>query len=131
MCKAARPWMRLWVLLAWTLALPCAHAMWVTITRNEATTVYIDSAAIVKVGALRRVWLVYDLREADASGQRSVKSQVEYDCGESTYRTLSASTHGSPMGQGPVLKAMPGGSSAKPVTQDALSRQIYTFACAW
>lgn len=89
-------------------ALP-AQAMWVTLTRNEAATVYIDSAAIVKVGALRRVWLVYDLREVDASGQRSVKSQVEYDCGESTYRTLSASTHSAPMGQGPVLKAMPPG----------------------
>ena len=111
-------------------ALP-AQAMWVTLTRNEAATVYIDSAAIVKVGALRRVWLVYDLREVDASGQRSVKSQVEYDCGESTYRTLSASTHGAPMGQGPVLKALPPGSSAKPVTQDALSRQVYAFACAW
>ena len=107
------------------------HAMWMTVMRTETATVYMDSSAIVKVGQHKRVWVVYDLREPDSSGQRSVKSYMEYDCAEGTYRTLAASSHAQPMGNGPALKALPVPAQPKPVTQDALSRQVYGFACAW
>ena len=108
-----------------------AHAMWMTVMRTETATVYMDSSAIVKIGQRKRVWVVYDLREPDNNGQRSVKSYIEYDCAENTYRTISASSHAQPMGNGPALKALPVPAQPKPVTQDALSRQVYGFACAW
>jgi hypothetical protein len=108
-----------------------AHAMWMTVMRTEAATVYMDSSAIVRVGQLKRVWVVYDLNQPDSSGQRSVKSYIEYNCAENTYRTISASSHAQPMGNGPALKALPVPGQPKPVTQDALSRQVYGFACAW
>ena len=107
------------------------NAMWMTVTRTEVATVYMDSSAIERIGQRKRVWVVYDLREPDSSGQRSVKSYIEYDCAENTYRTISASSHAQPMGNGPAIKALPVPGQPKPVTQDALSRQVYGFACAW
>lgn len=113
------------------LACASAQAMWVTVTHNEVATVYVDSAAIVKVGNLKRIWVVYDLQDTDSAGQRSVKSYIEYDCSDNTYKTLSANSYAQPMGRGPVVKSMPIDTASKPVTQDSLSRQVYGFACAW
>ena len=92
--------------------------MWVTVTRSDVATVYVDSAAIVKIGQIKRIWVVYDLREPDNTGQN-------------TPRTLSASSHAQPMGNGPAIKALPVAGGPKPVTKDSLSRQVYGFACAW
>lgn len=108
-----------------------AHAMWMTVMRTEVATVYMDSSAIARIGQLKRVWVVYDLNQPDSSGQRSVKSYIEYNCAENTYRTISASSYAQPMGNGPALKALPVPGQPKPVTQDALSRQVFGFACAW
>lgn len=118
-------------LLAALLCCASAQAMWVTVTRNEAATVYVDSAAIVKIGSIKRIWVVYDLKDPDNTGQRSVKSYLEYDCAANTYKTLSASSHAQPMGNGPAIKALPVAGQAKPITQDSMSRQVYAFACAW
>ena len=117
--------------LALLMSASVSHAMWVTVTQNEVATVYVDSASIVKMQHNKRVWVVYDLKEVDNSGQRSVKSYIEYNCAENTYRTISASSHAQPMGNGPALKALPVPGQPKPVTQDALSRQVFGFACAW
>jgi hypothetical protein len=108
-----------------------AHAMWVTVTQNEVATVYVDSAAIERINGNRRVWVVYDLKGPDATGQQSVKSYIEYDCGEGKYKTLSASSHPQKMGKGPAIKSLPVGADWKPVTQDSMSRQLFAFACAW
>jgi hypothetical protein len=108
-----------------------AYAMWVTVTRNEAATVYVDSASIVQVGTHKRIWVVYDLTNQDVEGKQSVRSYIEYDCAEAKYKTLSASSHANRMGNGPVLKSLPVPGDWKLVTQDALSRQLYSFACAW
>lgn len=108
-----------------------AQAMWVTVTRNETATVYVDSASIVQLGTHKRIWVVYDLVSLDVEGQQSVKSYIEYDCGETKYKTISATSHANRMGNGPVLKSLPVPGDWKPVTQDALSRQLYAFACAW
>jgi hypothetical protein len=112
------------------LSMP-AQAMWVTVTRTENTTVYVDSASIMQIGTHKRIWVVYDLTQQDVEGQQSVRSYIEYDCAETKYKTLSATSHASRMGNGPVLKSLPVPGDWKPVTQDALSRQLYSFACAW
>jgi Cu2+-containing amine oxidase len=105
--------------------------MWVTVTRNEVATVYIDSAAITKLGYNRRVWVVYDLTSPDKTGQQSVKSHIDYDCTEGKYRTISATSHPNKMGNGPAIKALPVPEGWRPVSQDAMSRQLFAFACAW
>jgi hypothetical protein len=120
------------IVLFWlTLAPAASHAMWVTVTRNEVATVYIDSSAIVKMGYNRRVWVVYDLTSPDKTGQQSVKSYIDYDCTEGKYKTLSASSHPNKMGNGPAIKALPVAEGWKPVSQDSMSRQLFAFACAW
>ena len=119
------------VLFSLLLASAAAHAMWVTVTRNEMATVYIDSMSIEKLGYNRRVWVVYDLISPDATGQQSVKSHIDYDCTEGKYKTLSASSHPNKMGNGPAIKALPVPEGWRPVSQDAMSRQLYSFACAW
>ena len=120
------------IVLFWlTLASAASHAMWVTVTRNEVATVYIDSSAIVKMGYNRRVWVVYDLTSPDKTGQQSVKSYIDYDCTEGKYKTLSASSHPNKMGNGPAIKALPVAEGWKPVSQDSMSRQLFAFACAW
>jgi hypothetical protein len=118
-------------LLCTLLAAASAQAMWVTVTRNETATVYVDSSAILKMGNIKRIWVVYDLAAPDNTGQMSVKSYMEYDCSEGIYKTLSATSHPQRMGNGPALKTLPINTSPKPVSQDAMSRQLYAFACAW
>ena len=118
-----------WLIFA--LAASGAHAMWVTVTHSEAATVYVDSSSIHKIGTHKRVWVVYDLSGPDKEGQQSVKSYIEYDCGESKYKTLVTTSHPDKMGNGPVIKSLPVPGDWKPVSQDAMSRQLYAFACAW
>jgi hypothetical protein len=113
------------------LASAAAQAMWVTVTRNEVATVYIDSMSIQKMGYNRRVWVVYDLNTPDTTGQQSVKSHIDYDCTEGKYKTLSASSHPNKMGNGPPIKALPVPEGWRPISQDAMSRQLFSFACAW
>jgi hypothetical protein len=100
-----------------------SHAMWITVTRNEIATVYLDSASIIRSGSNRRVWVVYYLAKPDTAGQQSVKSNFEYDCGESKYKTLSSTSHPNKMGNGPVLKSIEGPAEWRTVSQDNLSRQ--------
>ena len=113
------------------VATTSTHAMWVTVTRNEVATVYIDSMSIEKMGYNRRVWVVYDLTAPDKTGQQSVKSRIDYDCTEGKYKTLSASSHPNKMGNGPAIKALPVPEGWRPVSQDSMSRQLFAFACAW
>jgi hypothetical protein len=120
------------IVLFWlALASASSHAMWVTVTRNDVATVYIDSSAITKMGYNRRVWVVYDLTSPDKTGQQSVKSYIDYDCTEGKYKTLSASSHPNKMGNGPAIKALPVPEGWRPVSQDSMSRQLFAFACAW
>ena len=119
------------VLFSLLLASAASHAMWVTVTRNEMATVYIDSMSIEKLGYNRRVWVVYDLISPDATGQQSVKSHIDYDCTEGKYKTLSATSHPNKMGNGPAIKALPVPEGWRPVSQDSVSRQLFAFACAW
>jgi hypothetical protein len=119
------------VCFALLMAANLSHAMWVTVTQNEVATVYVDSASIVKMQHNKRVWVVYDLKELDSSGQRSVKSYIDYDCAEGKYKTMSATSHANKMGNGPVIKSLPVPEGWRPVSQDSMSRQLFAFACAW
>ena len=123
--------MKFIVLFLLAVASAASHAMWVTVTRNEVATVYIDSSAIVKMGYNRRVWVVYDLQSPDKTGQQSVKSYIDYDCTEGKYKTLRATSHPNKMGNGPAIKSLPVGGSWMSVSQDKMSRQLFSFACAW
>ena len=118
-------------LVSFAFVSAASHAMWVTVTRNEVATVYVDSAAIVRMGNNKRVWVVYDLTSPDTTGQQSVKSYIDYDCAEAKYKTISATSHPNKMGNGPAIKALPVPADWKPVSQDAMSRQLFAFACAW
>ncbi len=113
------------------LACGPAQAMWVTVTQNEVATVYVDSSSIARINQNRRIWVVYDLKSPDTTGQQSVKSYIEYDCAEGKYKTLSATSHPNKMGNGPAIKSLPTATGWMSVSQDKMSRQLFGFACAW
>jgi len=123
--------MKTWVVALLGMWISSAHAMWVTVTQNEVATVYVDSSSIARINQNRRVWVVYDLKSPDTAGQQSVKSYIDYDCAEGKYKTLSATSHPNKMGNGPALKSLPAGGDWKSVSQDKMSRQLFSFACAW
>lgn len=123
--------MKRWLVCLLVCAGSASQAMWVTVTQNEVATVYVDSAAIEKINGNKRVWVVYDLKGPDATGQQSVKSYIEYDCSEGTFKTLSASSYPQKMGKGAAIKSLPVGAAWKSVSQDSMSRQLFAFACAW
>jgi hypothetical protein len=123
--------MKTWFIVLLSLLSHTAQAMWVTVTQNEVATVYVDSSSIARIQQNRRVWVVYDLKSPDTTGQQSVKSYIEYDCAEGKYKTLSATSHPNKMGNGPAIKSLPTGGDWKSISQDKMSRQLFSFACAW
>ncbi|PUE27695.1 hypothetical protein B9Z39_08050 [Limnohabitans sp. JirII-29] len=123
--------MKTWLFMLLSLFMHTAQAMWVTVTHNEVATVYVDSSSIARINQNRRVWVVYDLKSPDTTGQQSVKSYIDYDCAEAKYKTLSATSHPNKMGNGPAIKSLPTAAGWMPVSQDKMSRQLFGFACAW
>ena len=49
-------------------------AFWMKITENMDVSVYADTGTIVRIGRNKRMDVLYDLRNADSSGQRSIRS---------------------------------------------------------
>ncbi|HUN68896.1 MAG TPA: surface-adhesin E family protein [Burkholderiales bacterium] len=95
------------VVLALSLMLAAAplRAEWLKVGETDTADHYIDTATIRGDGNLRRVWTVQDMREADASGVRSIRALEEYDCAAGRFRYLSLTAHSGPMAGGLVIAA--------------------------
>jgi hypothetical protein len=108
------------------------HAAWVPVDATETSYDYLDPASIRVEGSLRRVWTLHDLAQADADGDRSYRSLLEFHCPEARYRNLQTLFHAGSMGTGRLTgrTAQPGawrrvqaGSVAATVMQRACQRQ--------
>ena len=84
------------------LATP-ARADWVKIASNSYGDTYIDAETIRKEGNIRKVWVLQDHRQAGLFGERSMKTQMEFDCKEIGGRSIAMSLHSGPMAQGATL----------------------------
>ena len=106
-----------------------APARWIAVGGTDRADVYLDTATLERRARLRSVWLLHDLRQTDADGDRSWRVQVEYDCAHAIYRTLQVLFHAEPMGRG-----RPRGRSAEPgpwraAEADSLNGQVMRRLC--
>jgi len=105
------------------------RAAWVPVEATETSYDYIDPASIRVEGSLRRVWTLHDLAQADADGDRSYRSLLEFHCPEARYRNLQTLFHAGPMGTGRMTgrTAQPG--AWRRVQADSVAATVMRLAC--
>ena len=97
------------VVLMFALSLTCSSAMaeWTKFHEYTKATVYVNLATIQRDGSLVKMWSMSDYKSRQYTEQkesyRSIKSQAEYDCNESTRRTVSITLYSGKMSNGDVV----------------------------
>jgi hypothetical protein len=91
--------LRLCAIAALAFGAAGAAQAWVSIGESESTTYYLDADTVRTEGTTRRVWRLFDLKEA-RDGVRSGKALIEIDCRRGTYRYLKTMYYSEPMGTG-------------------------------
>ena len=94
------------------------YAFWMKITENMDVSVYADTGTIVRIGRNKRMDVLYDLRNTDSSGQRSIRS-------------LNAVGYSDRMGTGKVVRSMDYSSEWIPAKNNRNEQQLLYFVCAW
>ena len=87
----------------WLLAAIPARAEWVKVIETYEGWDYFDPTTIRRVGGLRRVWQMQDLKLREPSGELSRRLLGEYDCKEDRWRILSFTLHSGPLALGEIL----------------------------
>ncbi|TFZ03797.1 surface-adhesin E family protein [Ramlibacter humi] len=90
------------VLACLSLAAAHAHADWVSYGESESGTYYFDPATVRSEGSGRKVWRLFELKEAK-EGVKSGKALLEIDCKAASYRYLRTLYYSGTMGQGKVV----------------------------
>lgn len=96
---------KLIAVLALCLAIGGASAAWEKISESDDATFYLDPATIRRVGNLRIVWELIDLKKRDPDGELSVRYKSEYDCKLEKHRFVYMSSHSGPMVTGQTIRA--------------------------
>lgn len=104
-------------------------AAWVPVDATETSYDYLDPTSIRVEGSLRRVWTLHDLAQADADGDRSYRSLLEFHCPEARYRNLQTLFHAGSMGTGRMTgrTAQPG--AWRRVQADSVAASVMQRAC--
>jgi hypothetical protein len=116
--------------LAGLLAATPAKAEWVLFTETSRSVVYLDPATLHKEGNLRSVSVLTDLKTQGPSGQRSMRTLYEYDCGKKQSRGLSISSHSGPMATGDIIARYDAPDAWSDVLPGTASESILRFVCA-
>jgi hypothetical protein len=98
--------MRRWIAhcaLAGMLVLAGSAHAWVAVGESESISYFLDPDTIRVQGAQRRVWRLFEYKEAQATGIRSGKALIEIDCQADTYRYLRTMYYAEPQGRGKLL----------------------------
>lgn len=82
-----------------------ARAEPVKVAEGVDTAYYVDAAAIVRDGDLRRVTVVQDRATQEPDGVRSRRVSYEIDCAAERLRSLAGTEYSEPMAQGRVVKS--------------------------
>lgn len=113
---------------ALALAAPAAGAAWAAIGESASTAYYLDADSVRAEGARRRVWRLFDLKEARGDGVRSGKALIDIDCDGGTYRYLKTLYYSEPMGRGRYLGG--GGEHRKEhIAPGTMIAQLATLVC--
>jgi hypothetical protein len=108
-----------------------AWAGWVkAVVTEDDDVVYIDPATIARIGTLRRVWVVQDLKNKGPRGERSRKVLWEYDCAARKYRGLSIALYSGPMASEQVLESVDTASVWIEIAPDTVDATILGAVCA-
>lgn len=100
------------------VACASAHADWVKVAESDGTAYYFDAASVaVQAEGLRRASVIQDYAAAHAGGIRSRRVTYEIDCSGERLRSVDATAHAEPMGQGRVVGAWQATSEWLYVTQ--------------
>lgn len=107
-------------------------AEWVKVAEagDESVTFYIDPASLRKEGNLRKVWLIYDLKQRDKGGVMSRLLRNEYDCKEERHRMLAASSHSGPMAGGLTLGSFSGSDEWSANPPGSIGATVLNRVCA-
>lgn len=97
--------MRTAMFAALMLAAASASADWVKILDAGGTACYVDPAAVVVEGSVRRTPVVHDYAQPEAGDVRSRRVTYEVDCARESLRSIAATAHAEPMAQGRALTA--------------------------
>ena len=107
-----------------------AWAEWVMYSQRESVTYYYDSATIRKDGNMRRVWVLYDLRERYKEAEMSYRTQYEFDCKQERVRFLAASAHSEPMAGGKTLYSSGEENNWRAIAPGTIAETILKIVCA-
>ncbi len=107
-----------------------ACAAWTPLDATDASFDYFDPATIRAEGSLRRVWTLHDLTQADADGDHSYRSLLEFHCPESRYRSLQTLFYAGSMATGRMTgrSAQPG--AWRPVQPASVAATVLQRVCA-
>jgi len=106
-----------------------ARAAWAPVDATETSYDYLDPATVRIAGSLRRVWTLHDLAQADAEGDRSYRSLLEFHCPEGRYRNLQTLFYDGSMGTGRITgrSAQPG--AWRPVQVASVAASVMQQVC--
>jgi hypothetical protein len=94
--------MRFILMLLLLIAGSPAWAEWVKVSETDDGSSYIDPATIRRIGDVRRVWVLQDLKQSSI-GVMSRRALEEFDCKEERRRILTLSSHSGAMASGDVI----------------------------
>lgn len=78
-------------------------AEWLEFGEDDVAVLYRDPATIKKVGDIRSIWELQNLKQRDTRAVISRRGLFEYDCKLQRSRQLSVSNYSEPMANGIVL----------------------------
>lgn len=78
-------------------------AGWVQYGESEHTTYYYEPGTVRAEAQRKRVWRLFEHKEAQHNGVQSGKALVEIDCRDWTYRYLRTTYYSGKMGKGKYL----------------------------
>lgn len=108
-----------------------AWAEWLRVAENHVlgVTVYLDTANILKIGNLRRVWEIQDLKQRHKEGYLSARYQLEYDCKEKRVKALFFGTYSGQMMAGHTMASGPSNQSGD-IPSNTSAESVWKRVCA-
>ncbi|MBA2964867.1 MULTISPECIES: surface-adhesin E family protein [Ramlibacter] len=112
------------LLLACACQLGPALAGWDSYGESETGSYYWDRSTLQTDGDRRRVWRLFELKQAGADGVQSGKALIEFSCKDGTYRYLRTLYYADRQGRGRYL----GGAKEQPAEPIAPGSTIGVLA---
>lgn len=115
------------ILLAFLAA--SARAELVPVGETEAAFNFIDAKAIEKSEHMRRVWLVLDLKQKNASGAASMRALYDFDCDASRFTQLASLEFSESGGTGALLRTQSRIKRWNSIAPESAAEGVRRYVC--